>query len=269
MATVDDATYIGTATGRLVIGKAGASIALADLDHIYDGSAKAASATTTPTGLTVRIVYSRNGSPVASPIAAGSYDLTATIDDANYQGSATGTLVIGRATATILLSNLVHHHDGSPKAAVATTTPPGLTVDITYAQNGTPVASPTEIGTYDVTATINDPNYIGTATGTLVIDEPSLVGGDRERIHTGPSAHVRPNPLGGIGTLLIDGLPSGRLSVTIHDMMGRTVEAPQELETGAGIRTVPIDLSALPGGIYTLRIATPGGVVTTMVQVVR
>jgi hypothetical protein len=65
---------------------------------MYTGSAKPATATTTPTGLTVTFTY--NGSATV-PTSAGSYTVIGTINDANYQGSATGTLDINKATLTV------------------------------------------------------------------------------------------------------------------------------------------------------------------------
>jgi rhamnogalacturonan endolyase len=59
---------------------------------MYDGSPEAATATTLPAGLSVTFTY--NGSPLA-PTLPGSYAVVATIDDPNYAGSASGTLVIG------------------------------------------------------------------------------------------------------------------------------------------------------------------------------
>jgi hypothetical protein len=163
VATISDANYQGTATGTLVIGKALANITLGNLAATYDGSAKAASATTTPEGLTVNLTY--NGS-VTAPTNAGNYELVATISDANYQGTATGTFVIGKALANVTLDNLAATYDGSAKAASATTTPQGLTVNLTY--NGSATA-PTNAGNYELVATISDANYQGTATGTFVI----------------------------------------------------------------------------------------------------
>ncbi|MCX6868427.1 MAG: MBG domain-containing protein, partial [Verrucomicrobia bacterium] len=64
---------------------------LDNLTHTYDGTAKVATATTTPVDLTVNLTY--DGSPTA-PADAGSYVLAATINEVNYVGSATGTLVI-------------------------------------------------------------------------------------------------------------------------------------------------------------------------------
>jgi hypothetical protein len=98
----------------------------------------------------------------------------------NAQGGAripdkqgTGTITDTASTptpATVTLSNLSQTYEGTAKFATATTNPPGLNVNITYTQNGTPVASPTNVGSYDVTATITDPSYQGSATGVLVIN---------------------------------------------------------------------------------------------------
>ena len=79
------------ATGSVAITPAVAIIALGSLDHIYDGSPKSASATTAPEGLSVTLTY--DGS-LLNPTAVGSYAVVATIDELNYTGSASGTLVI-------------------------------------------------------------------------------------------------------------------------------------------------------------------------------
>jgi len=52
---------------------------------------KSATATTAPTGLTVNLTY--NGSPNA-PINVGSCAVVGIVNDPNYQGGATNTLVI-------------------------------------------------------------------------------------------------------------------------------------------------------------------------------
>jgi RHS repeat-associated protein len=96
--TISDANYQGSSTGTLVIGKATATVTLGSLAQTYTGSALAATASTSPNGLTVNFTY--NGSSTA-PTAAGSYTVVGTISAANYQGSNTGTLVIGKAAPTI------------------------------------------------------------------------------------------------------------------------------------------------------------------------
>ncbi|HEY6873260.1 MAG TPA: MBG domain-containing protein [Geobacteraceae bacterium] len=88
-------------------------------------------------------------------------------DTANYNSAANGvTINVGKAMATVTLPGLNQVYDGTPKAVTATTSPPGLSVGITYNGNAT---APTAIGRYDVVATISDPNYQGSASGTLSI----------------------------------------------------------------------------------------------------
>ena len=146
-----------------VIAKATATVTLGSLAATYNGSAKSAAATTSPVGLTVSFTY--NGLTTV-PTSANTYAVVATINDSNYQGTASGSLVIGKATATVTLGSLAATYNGSAKSATATTSPVGLTVSFTY--NGSSTA-PTSANTYAVVATINDSNYQGTASGSLVI----------------------------------------------------------------------------------------------------
>ncbi|MEI6676824.1 MAG: MBG domain-containing protein, partial [Verrucomicrobiota bacterium] len=167
-ATVNDPNYTGSAADTLVIQTAAATIDLTGLAQTYDGAPKPITATTTPAGLAVAITY--DGAAIA-PSAAGSYALAATITDPNHAGSAAGTLVIQKATATLAFSGLTQTYDGLPKTVTATSTPAGLTVDITYA--GTP-AAPSAVGSYAILATVDDPNYTGSATATLAVDKATL-----------------------------------------------------------------------------------------------
>jgi hypothetical protein len=93
-ATLSSLQAIATQT----VNKGTATVTLGGLNATYDGSAHAATAATIPSGLTVNLTY--NGSSSA-PTAAGSYAVIATISDANYQGSATGTLSIGKAAPAV------------------------------------------------------------------------------------------------------------------------------------------------------------------------
>jgi 2',3'-cyclic-nucleotide 2'-phosphodiesterase (5'-nucleotidase family) len=94
LTTVTQAGYTGTASGTLTIGKATAAVSLGDLNFTYDGSPKGASITTTPAGVTVTITY--DGSTTV-PVNVGTYSVVATINDPNYQGTTSGTLVISDA----------------------------------------------------------------------------------------------------------------------------------------------------------------------------
>jgi hypothetical protein len=168
VATINDANYQGSTTNTLVIAQASGEIVLGSLSQTYDGTAKAATATTTPTGLAVTFTY--NGSANA-PTNAGSYTVIGTINDANYQGSATNTLVIAQASDEIVLGSLSQTYDGTAKPVTVTTTPSGLAVSFTY--NGSANA-PTNAGNYTVIGTINDDNYQGSVTNTLVINKATL-----------------------------------------------------------------------------------------------
>jgi rhamnogalacturonan endolyase len=76
----------------------------------YDGSAQAATITTTPAGLSATFTY--NGSPV-EPTLPGTYDVVATIDDPNYMGTATGRLVITITALVRHAPNVDGELDGS------------------------------------------------------------------------------------------------------------------------------------------------------------
>lgn len=156
--------------------KAAALVTLGSLTTTYDGTAKSATATTNPAGLAITFTY--NGSATA-PATAGSYSVMGTVNEANYQGSASDTLVIAKAVATVTLGSLTRTYDGVAKPVTAVTNPLGLTVDFTYDGSAT---VPTNAGSYAVAGTINSANYTGTASGALVIAKA-----DQAIAFTGPT----------------------------------------------------------------------------------
>jgi hypothetical protein len=81
------------------------NVTISTLTQTYDGTAKSAIVTTDPVGLNVTLSYSQGGTPVPQPVNAGTYNVTATVSEANYQGSATGVLVINKATPVITWAN--------------------------------------------------------------------------------------------------------------------------------------------------------------------
>ena len=78
-----------------------ATVVLGSLSATYDGSAHAATATTTPASLAFDLTY--NGSATA-PTNAGTYVVVGTINDATYQGSSSGNLIIAKITPVITWS---------------------------------------------------------------------------------------------------------------------------------------------------------------------
>ena len=75
-------------THPLVISLALATVSLGNLGATYDGTPKPATAFTNPPGLGVSFTY--NGQAVA-PVGAGIYTVIGSVNDTNYQGSATAT----------------------------------------------------------------------------------------------------------------------------------------------------------------------------------
>jgi subtilisin family serine protease len=169
--------------------KTPASVTLSSMTMNYTGGTLAPSATTNPPGLAI----AWTNAPQSQP---GSYAVTATVNDPNYQGSASGTFIINKTTASVLLSNITQTYTGGPLKPTATTNPPGLTI----AWINAPQTNP---GSYTVTATVNDPDYQGSANGTFTIS--SAPPPPPPPPSTPPSVSIT-NPLAGvlkIGTITI------------------------------------------------------------------
>jgi hypothetical protein len=87
-----------TGTATLTVNKAVATVVLDGLAQTYDGQPKGVTATSNPAGLSLTIAYDGAMTP---PTNAGAYAVVATINDPNYQGGASGTLTIAKATPVI------------------------------------------------------------------------------------------------------------------------------------------------------------------------
>ncbi|HEY3319235.1 MAG TPA: MBG domain-containing protein [Planctomycetota bacterium] len=84
--------------GQLTVTPINATLTLGGLSATYDGNAHAASATTSPEGLSYSITYDRSST---APKNSGRYAVSATITDINYSGSAAGTLAIAKAVPAL------------------------------------------------------------------------------------------------------------------------------------------------------------------------
>jgi hypothetical protein len=163
-----------TSTVQLTVNKATATVTLGNLSQTYTGAPLTATATTVPSGLTVNYTY--NGSSTA-PTAAGSYAVVGTISDTNYQGSNTGTLVIGKATPAVTWATPAAIFYGTPLSAAqlnASSTAAGTFVYSPPAGTGLTVGPQT----LTVTFTPTDSNdYTGATTNvTLTVNKgaPSI-----------------------------------------------------------------------------------------------
>lgn len=134
-------------TNSLTVTKAQATVNLLDLEQVYEGTARTATVATEPLGLTVDVTY--DGLAVA-PTNAGSYAVTGTVNEALYQGSATGTLVVAQASQTItfpaidnqIATNVVHlaatASSGLPVAFAVTDGPATISngTNLTFSDTG-------------------------------------------------------------------------------------------------------------------------------------
>jgi len=221
--TINDTNYQGTASGTLVIAKATATVTLGSLSATFDNNPHSATATTNPAGKTVNFTYD---DLAGAPTNAGNYAVVGTISDANYQGSASGTLVIAKATATVTLGSLSATFDNNPHAATTATNPAGKTVNFTY--DGL-AGAPTNAGSYAVVGTISDGNYQGTASSTLVIAKAAAtvtLGSLSATFDNNPHAATATTiPAGKIVTFTYEGLAGAPTNAGSYAVVGTISDA--------------------------------------------
>lgn len=136
------------------IAKATATLSLGNLNQTYNGSPRAASATTDPAGLAgVSITY--EGSTTA-PTGAGSYAVVASLNNANYRAdNATGALTINKAAPVVTATGNTCTYSGSPCTGIGSAT--GVdgadlgAVTLTYTPGS---SAPINAGSYSVVASI-------------------------------------------------------------------------------------------------------------------
>jgi hypothetical protein len=223
-ATLENDNYqADPVSGTLVIAKASATLVLGSLNETYNGSPISVTVSSSPAGLSgVAVTYNGLSNP---PTNAGSYTVRAALENGNYQAApVSGTLVIAKASASITVEG-TFVYDGTAKQAQATTSPYGLTgVALTYSQNGQPVASPTNAGSYQVLARLDNENYQASdAVGTLTILQAIPV-----------MAWPIPGPIKpGIQ------LGAAQLNATATGVDGRAVAGSYVYTPGAGVKLKP------------------------------
>jgi hypothetical protein len=109
--TPTNANYSAIVTNVAVtVNKAVASIFLSDTNQSYTGTARSVTVSTTPAGLTVVVTYNGSNTP---PVTVGSYTVSVTINDTNYAGSATGTLVVGKVPLLVAAQGVTRWYGGT------------------------------------------------------------------------------------------------------------------------------------------------------------
>jgi hypothetical protein len=177
------------------------SVTLSNLSHTYDGTAKFANVIINgPAGLAVVTTYRRNGILVAAPTDASSYAVSAIINDPNYIGSATGTLVINKANQTISFGALPAKTYGDAPLTVSATggasgnavtfgsrTPvvcsvSGNTVTILAAGTCTILASQADNNNYNAATNVNQSFAVAKAASTTTVTSSANPAGSGQNV---------------------------------------------------------------------------------------
>ncbi|WP_281612564.1 MBG domain-containing protein [Flammeovirga sp. SubArs3] len=166
-AMINETNYQGEAEATLTIEKAEATVEAVDLAVDFDGQPKTLLGTPSIEGLSVVSTY--NGSTEA-PTIGGEYAVVTSIDDQNYQGSATATLTINKIEAALSFTTLEGKYDGTMQYAEAAGEVEFESITYSY-MVGEEEAEPINVGEYTVVATINDPSYFGSLEGTFVVNK--------------------------------------------------------------------------------------------------
>jgi YVTN family beta-propeller protein len=164
----DNSYCTAGATYTITIEKQIAALTISGIIQDYDGTPKTVTVITDPVGLSTTVTYNGSGT---EPTNAGVYTILATITSPNHQGSATTSMVIKKATATVMISGTAQNYSGLSRPVTVATTPAGLPVVVRY--NGSTTV-PINSGTYPVLVTVNSPNYEGTKSESLVVSPVQL-----------------------------------------------------------------------------------------------
>jgi len=132
--TATEAVGSTSATFALTNTAATAQVALSNLVQTFDGNPKSVSASSNPAGLNIAVTY--NGSATA-PTNAGSYVVTATVNEPNFVGQANGTLIIQPATQQITFGALPNRTVGDADFNVSATASSNLVVSFSASGNCT------------------------------------------------------------------------------------------------------------------------------------
>jgi hypothetical protein len=203
--TISNPNYTGSASGTLVISPATATVTLGSLAQTYTGSPLSATATTNPPGLTVTFTY--DGSSTA-PTAVGSYAVVGTISDANYAGSANGTLVINGMAPSLSFVAIPSKVYGTPPAGDIP-----FTVSTTTASSGAI--------TYSVTsgpATISGNTVTLNGSGTVVLGASQVASGNYATATASTSFVVNPT----LSITTTSPLPNGLVGSTYSQTLAAT-----------------------------------------------
>ena len=157
---------------QLTVNKATATVTLSNLMQTYNGTPLTVTVTTIPKGLSTTCTYAGSASP---PVNAGTYAVVCTVSDANYQGSASGTLAINNPVPVI--------GSTSPASATAGGSATAITVNGTgfapgiVANWGTAALTTSYVSVTQLTAQVPAADIAAAGTFAVTVTNPAPGGG--------------------------------------------------------------------------------------------
>ncbi|WP_044207874.1 MBG domain-containing protein [Flammeovirga sp. OC4] len=174
--TVDDAGYYGTTQSTFTVTKAKGVITISeeDLAVEYNGDPQEVNATSAY-AYTSKYKDAEGTDLAEAPTNVGEYQVTVSINDANYTGEYSDTYIITKAKPIISISDLVYTYNGNAQSTTVSVT--GVKDEdlssfttVIYTQSETEV-TPIEIGEYMVNVSVSSDNYEGSSTAILEIKD--------------------------------------------------------------------------------------------------
>lgn len=235
----DNGSCSTSALFAITINKGSATIGISNTSTVYNGSSKSVTVTTMPAGLAVTVTY--DGS-TTMPVNAGTYAVQVTVNSANYQGTATASLVVAKANASVAINNPDQTYTGGLRTVGVTTVPASLPVTVTY--NGSATV-PVNAGTYSVEVAINSPNYTGSTTGSLTVNKAPLTvtAENKTRVFGNNNPQL---------TLAYSGFANGETSAVLDQVPVAETEATATSNAG----TYPITIAGGSDSNYSMILNT-------------
>ena len=100
--------------------------------------------------------------------------------------------------------------------------------------------------------------------GTNSISSTNIVAGEIL-----PTLLCTPNPVQGRATIHVTANATERVSLSVHDLLGREVRSLLRSERTNGSTTIPLDADQLPTGHYTIVLTTETSETTFPIRIIR
>ncbi|MBZ2187480.1 MBG domain-containing protein [Alcanivorax sp. JB21] len=145
-----------------IVQRAQANASISNTEQVYDGTPRAVTVTTDPVGVSVTVTYEGSTEP---PTDAGTYDVAVVINDDNYEGGETGTLVISKADQVITFNALAARTVGDADFTLDAVSDSGLPISYVSSDPSVATVSGNTVtivaaGDTDITASqAGDDNY--------------------------------------------------------------------------------------------------------------